>query len=127
MAMFSFYGDASGNDDTDLVVVAGFVPSAQKWLEFNKEWEVVMREFGVEYLHMREFAHSQGHFSEGWKGQEDKRKAFLDRMEQVIAAYAEFWCGTCLLKKDYLKVDADYQLHENLYPFPLIVGTIPAR
>lgn len=118
MAMFSLYCDASGRDETDLLVVAGFVASADEWLRFATQWNLFLREFRVKYLHMNEFAHSIKQFA-GWKNDESKRREFLIRANNVIESHARYWVGACVIKADYLKVDSDYQLHEHFSLFPL--------
>ncbi len=118
MAMFSVYCDASGKDETDLLVVSGFIASAEEWLHFEKQWNLTLKEFGVQYLHMNEFAHSIKQF-DGWKNDESKRRTFLTRLSAVIESRVQYWVGACLIKADYLTVDSYYQLHERLFPYPL--------
>ena len=90
MAMFSFYADASGRDETDYLAVAAFVASADEWLRFNKDWSSVLNKYGVKYLRMSEFTQSYGQFL-GWKDEEQKRRDFLIEAEQVMASYARYW------------------------------------
>lgn len=116
--MFSLYCDASGRDQTDLLAVSGFVASAEEWLNFTKQWNLILKEFDVKYLHMREFAHSVGQF-DGWKNDESKRREFLVSVKDVIERHVQYWVGAVLIKADYLRVDSDYQFHEHLSPFPL--------
>lgn len=40
-------------------------------------------EFNVAYLHMKEFTTFKGEFKEGWRGNEDKRTAFLSELVNV--------------------------------------------
>ena len=64
MAMYSCYYDASSSQDTATkpLVVVGLLSTMKKWLKGDKEWEGVLFDFGVPYLHMKEFAHSRGPF-----------------------------------------------------------------
>ena len=118
MAMFSFYGDASGKEETDLLAVAGFVATAEEWLNFSRQWDLTLKDFGVAHLHMKEFAHSIGQFA-GWRDDEPKRQQFLSSVRNVIQSHARYLVGAVLIKADYVKVDSEYQLHEYLAPFPL--------
>jgi hypothetical protein len=83
--MFTTYFDVSGTRlDSDIISVAGFVSDGEQWLKFEGEWREVLEEFGVPYLHMREFAHFKGPF-ESWRGQEKKRREFLQRLSGILA------------------------------------------
>jgi hypothetical protein len=88
VAMFSFYADASGRDETDYLTVAAFVASADEWLCFNRDWAAVLGKYDVKYLRMSEFALSQGQFL---GCEEPKRRDFLTEAEKVIASYARYW------------------------------------
>lgn len=114
----TLYCDASGKDQEKLSVVAGFISTVDQWLLFEKEWAMVLQEFGVKYFHMNEFAQSRGQF-EGWRGYEDKRRALINKLVGVIVTRTRYWVGSCIVLEDYKKVDADYRLHEKFYPYPL--------
>jgi uncharacterized protein DUF3800 len=118
MAMLTLYCDASGKEQDPLMAVAGFIAPADEWLLFEAEWNQALEEYGLRYFHMREFAHSVDQF-DGWKGQEDRRQGLLNRLVNLIVNRAKFWVGACILAETYKKVDADWQLHEWLYPYPL--------
>ena len=78
--MFKAYFDASGHPAEGKVVsVAGFVAEETQWQHFQRNWQNTLDDFGVQALHMREFAHSVGEFTE-WKNDEPKRRDFLKRL-----------------------------------------------
>lgn len=118
-AMISLYCDAAGTERDALIAVGGVVSTAEKWRLFDDEWRLILKEFGLDYFRMSEFAQSRGQFEIGWKNTESKRRALLDQLITIIAAHIQFWTGTCVLKSDYDKVDADYKLHEHMYPYTL--------
>lgn len=117
------YGDASGKEEDPILAVGGVVGRTDEWLKFEPEWNAVLKEFDVPYFHMREFAHSVDAYAVGWKGKEAKRKAFIDGLVNTIRPHAAYWMGACVVRDDYLRVDADYQLHEILYPYTLCAMT----
>ncbi len=100
--------DGSGKDSPthDFLVVAGFSSFAGVWDDFDSEWDRVLKSYGVPYFHAKEFAHSAKAFSEGWKGDETRRRAFLSSLFEVIQG-----CGLrkfgCILRladfKDVLR------------------------
>lgn len=116
-AMISLYCDASGKEQDPLISIGGVVSTAEKWRLFDDEWHQALKAFGLDYFRMSEFAHSVGQFASGWKSSEGKRRALLDRLIAIMISYVQFWTGVCVLKSDYDKVDADYELHERMFPY----------
>jgi uncharacterized protein DUF3800 len=120
--MLTLYCDASGKAHEELIVVAGFLGFDSQWQSFEKKWKAVLDEYGIEYFHMREFAHSTGRF-QSLKGKEEKRKQLFGRLTQIISSHANYWVGACLPMDVYLRTDADFQLHEAFHPYPLCAMT----
>ena len=115
----TIYGDASGKEEDPIIAVGGVVGRVDEWLAFESKWNAVLKEFDMPYFHMREFAHSVGAYEIGWKGLEDKRKAFIDGLVKAIVPHAAYWMGCCIVRDDYLRVDAEYKLHESYYPYTI--------
>jgi len=117
---FSAFLDASGVEHQGRVLtVGGFVANYEQWMRFEREWNLVLEEFGVKYFRMAEFAHSTGQYSE-WKGKEDRRRSFLKKLTSVIRIRVRRSFGLALLLDDYNAVNADFELSERLgHPFPL--------
>ncbi len=51
--MFKCYFDASGDDHTQLLVVAGFVSHTESWIDWEAEWLERLSKDGLEYFHNR--------------------------------------------------------------------------
>lgn len=113
----ALYVDASGKEEDTILTVGGVVGRTDEWSKFEPEWNAALKEFGVPYFHMREFAHSVGVYKKGWKGKEVKRSAFVDALVKAIRPHVAYWMGACIVREDYLRVDAEYQLHEWYYPY----------
>lgn len=95
MGMFTVCFDAGGSDhDQEYLVVAGFVSSAKDWKDFECAWVTRLKEDGIEYFHMVEFAHSMGQFKNGWKNNELKRRKLLTDLMFIIKShvYRRFGC-----------------------------------
>jgi hypothetical protein len=56
LLMLTAYIDASGKGDPSLLVLAGYVATAEAWIEFSKEWQSRLDEVGIPYFKMREMA-----------------------------------------------------------------------
>jgi hypothetical protein len=115
----TLYADASGKKRDALITVGGFVSTVDEWKLFDTEWSLALRENDLDYFHMVEFAHSVGQFKKGWKGNEPKRQAFLNRLIGILAFRAKFSVGAGVLMSAYREVDQVYELHERFNPFPL--------
>ncbi|MGI8519379.1 MAG: hypothetical protein ACR2MC_02005 [Actinomycetota bacterium] len=117
MGMFAAYYDASGaeGDSRKPLVVAGLISTVLRWRKFERDWNRVLAdpEFNVPYLHMKEFAHSQkGSPFESWKGNEEKRKQFLDRLRRVIKRRVHRATLMYLPLEHFTAVNERYRLQE---------------
>lgn len=110
LAVFTVYYDASGSESTNRpLVLAGLLSTERKWIKFEHDWQAFLAKHGVPYLHMKEFAHSRGPFSD-WKGQEAKRKGFLREAIQVIKRRVHMTFESHAFPDDYRAVDKLYDL-----------------
>lgn len=87
--MFTACFDASGtiHDQGDLVI-AGFISTADVWIDFDRLWRKRLAEDGLEYFHMVDFAHHREQFASGWKGNEPRRRALLEDLMKIIRSHA---------------------------------------
>jgi len=95
--------------------VAGFIATADDWLKFEKDWNVILQIFGVSALHMKHFAHSRGEY-ESWKGNTGRRRQFLARLIEVIRKRTKRNFASCVVMKDYRDIDSRYCLSERYKP-----------
>src|SRR5579862_5235981 len=76
--------DASGKEDSGLLVVAGFISSQEDWATFDTEWRARLKEDSLDYFHMVDFAASRKQFSAGWKDNEPRRQKLLGDLLDII-------------------------------------------
>ncbi len=119
MAMFTGYYDASGTelDEGSPLVVAGVVGTVERWLEFERGWDAALRDFGVPYLHMKDFTQFRGPY-ESWHGEEQRRVEFLDRLLRVLKLAASKAFVLRVLPSDFAAVNQRYQLAASPWPTP---------
>jgi hypothetical protein len=80
--------DASGDESSQLVmVVAGFISSAKHWEDFSGKWLARLKDDGLSYMHMNEFAHSTVQFANGWKDNRKRREALLGDLMSIIKSH----------------------------------------
>ena len=117
MGMFTAYFDGSGSPtDTKSLAVAGFVAPVEQWIEFERNWGDCLKAFGVSSLHMKNYAHSRGDFTE-WKGDTERRRHFLERLINIIKTRVHHSFACAVHIEDYHAVDTKYCLHEFAAPF----------
>jgi hypothetical protein len=98
---FTLYCDASGNETDPLFVVAGAVGTVEGWKAFDRDWKLALSDNGLTYFRMSEFAQSKGQFANGWEGNEDRRRAFLNRLIGIIIPTVKCWIGAAVFLRDY--------------------------
>jgi len=113
LVMLRPYFDCSRSGQGDgVVVVSGWLSSVDRWLRFETDWKLTLAKFDVPYFHMREFAHSAGAYSSGWKGENNKRELFVRALLEIISDYglASF---SCLIETSVFdKIDKEYEVRE---------------
>ncbi len=115
------YFDASGRDEHAVIIVAGYISTVAKWDRFDRDWRKVIarKEFDVPYFHMMKFAHSVGVF-EGWKGDEPRRRRFINALLTVLSRYARAGFACMIKQAIWDSLDGVYPLHETYgRPFAL--------
>ncbi len=114
--------DETGHSgDTSYVGMAGLVAPSSRWVVFENDWKVTMEKAGIEYFHMREFAHSTGQFKE-WKGKEEQRRLLLSRLMQIIRGTDATPVGAIVSMADYRTL-TELQRGQILDPYYLCFQT----
>ena len=93
------YLDESGtHDDSDAIVVAGFLSSAPQWVEFSARWQIALNDFGLNYFHMTDFANKVPPY-DLWT--EPERRHNLLRLLNIIKATASVSVGISFQKQAF--------------------------
>jgi len=111
IVVFFGYFDESGGPDNAAVCVGGWVSTREQWTRFEDEWAEMLHAFGVSALHMNEFAHSRGEYSD-WKGDEPRRREFLSKLIGIIGRRARRGFGASVYMSDYNAVAEISDLRE---------------
>src|SRR5579862_3541060 len=125
--MYTAYYDESGtHGDSLAVVVAGFVAPDKQWVEFERNWNDTLRQFGISLFHMRDFNHSLREFSK-FKQDQKERQWFLRQPLSHIGLRVTYSVGHAILMADYRKANSVYALDDNFPPYVLAGRTCVAR
>jgi hypothetical protein len=95
ISSYSLYCDAAGGKDHGFIVVAGYLSTYEKWLAFNREWNILLGTVDLPYFHMKEFAQSRGPFAD-WKDDErgSSRDTFCGRSRVLLSSkYTRRWAS----------------------------------
>ena len=122
----AFYDDSGSAAESLAVVVGGFVALDTQWVEFTRNWNDSLRRFGISRLHMREFAHSIGEFSQ-FRNDRSGREWFLNQLLGHIRLRVTYSNAHAVLMSDYHAVNGTYALDYGFPPYALAGRTCIAR
>lgn len=102
MQVYQAYLDESGtHDDSDRVVVAGFLSDEPRWKAFSVKWKAALDDWRVNAFHMSEFAHFRGKFK-SWT--EEERQERLGYLINLINDYTISSIAIVVLKKSFNEI-----------------------
>jgi hypothetical protein len=87
LAMFTAYFDASGAKDQSVLAVAGFVASAEQWIDWEVEWLKRLGEAGLKRFHHNEL--------NKWKPSE--KRTLIDDLCGIIANHISRKAGVVVV------------------------------
>lgn len=101
IGMFTVYFDASGKEkDHEYFVVAGFVASADAWIEFSNQWKKRLAYEGIQYFRGSDAQSREGDFLNAWACLTDddwhaRRSQLWNDLIDIIKPYVrqKFACG----------------------------------
>ena len=97
-SLYKVYFDESGtHDDSEAVVIAGFVSNETQWVSFSQKWQEVLTASNLDYFRMSQFASNRGQFS-GWT--EEVRRELLNRLLSIIEEHT-FWSVAYIVFREW--------------------------
>lgn len=103
LAMFTAYFDASGDEHEQLaLVVAGFIASAEAWIDWEREWLERLAIDGLAYFHRNELG--------GWP--QGKRERLIGDLCQIIREHVAYKIGIAIVNEDLHEVVSSAELRE---------------
>jgi hypothetical protein len=113
VATFAAYFDDSGtHDDATNVVCGGVAGDSQQMLRLESDWNAVlrMREYDLDYLHMKEMKSGKGKFA---KFQHDLQlqRSLYERLHALTKIRTKTF-GCVVLRSAFDRIDAEFQFRE---------------
>ena len=112
MATATAYFDESNTDAT--YVVAGFAATVERWRAFDSDWAGLLDKYRVSHFHAKDYAHSNGQFA-SWKGDEVKRKQFMERAIRIIARRCMVSVGIVVDRRAFQATIAQDEVASSFY------------
>lgn len=85
----------------EVYTVAGYVSEDRKWKKFDKQWRQALGDEGVDFFHMKDFAHQKKAFKD-WPA--EKRKQYLGRLHGIIHRHVIADFAVSVVVADYDEV-----------------------
>jgi hypothetical protein len=114
VAGLTTYFDGAGKHHqtrNQVVSVAGFLASEERWLQFEPRWREVLGDAGVTEFHMTDLVNSKRQYA-GWNNQQAKREKFLADLCGIVIDTIEFSVGSGVVLEAWDLVNLNYQLEE---------------
>lgn len=131
--MLTFAFDASGDEKTTYMTVAGFVSSTKHWDEFSERWKARLNRDGIEFFRAVDANNFRGPFSH-WQqlpeGEREKlRQALFGDLMAIVQAntYQKFSCT--VVNEDYQATDnaLRQEFSESAYSYAARICEMHAR
>lgn len=117
--MFRSFFDEGGGEDHGFLAVCGYVASLERWKRFETDWNQMLKDHDVPYLHMKFIAHCKPPY-EKWKNNEDARGAFLRDAGSLVCNTVDYGFLCAVYYADFDKVNQQFYLRENYHsPYAL--------
>jgi len=118
--------DASGKEESACVVVAGFISSHKDWQAFDTAWTSRLKEDGLEYFRMAEFAGSRQQF-DGWKGNEERRQQLFGDLMEIIKSHVYRQFASIIIMDGWDKLSVGNKQEYSLNAYVLAARSCAAR
>lgn len=117
LAMFTAYFDASGARDQNVVAVAGFVTSAEAWIEWEAAWLKRLRQDGLEWFHYRELVE--------WEA--GKKQALISDLCWIIKDHVFYKAGVVVVNETIQVLTSDEREKWGINPYTLACRNVAAQ
>ena len=98
MTLQAYIDDSSSDEGEHRLFLAGYVNTADRWMDFSKAWEEALKEYpAIEYFKMSEAQSMRGQFY-GWA--ENNRDAKVQRLAGIVKAHAGWTIQSSVSKKE---------------------------
>jgi hypothetical protein len=125
MAALTAVFDASGDENTEVLAMAGFLSSENDWKSFSEKWSERLAKDGVDFFRAVDAATFRGPFQH-WRHRKDKetlrRSLFSDLME-ILKSHVYHRFGCVVINKSFEAMSKTLRKNLRLSAYPLAALT----
>jgi len=111
---FHGYMDETGTHaDSEVVGVAGYLATYERWTAFENEWNQAMHLYCVDDFHMGEFEGHWNEFADNNYWTPDIRERLISRVCQMCQEHSVFGVG-CVISRDQYETDLPTDMQTDL-------------
>ena len=101
MVMTGYFDESGTHDGSPVVIVAGFVATAEKWGDYERDLAALNAEYGVSVFHAKDWRGRKGSFK-GWPHQ--RRATYNSRFLRLADAHLTWGAAGVLVRDEYDKI-----------------------
>jgi hypothetical protein len=98
----AYYDESGTHAGSTVTVMAGLVGDVNDWIEFDREWDKILRKYEITHVHAKHLFHRQGMYK-GW-GEQKSWRLLVDLMYVIQERKQLFISRSFLLEDHYLRV-----------------------
>lgn len=119
MAIFTFYGDASGKKELDALVVSGFVSTLERWRDYEAQWRAHLDRFQITHpFHMTDFMNGHSQYK-SWFENKERRREFLKGSVWLVKRFTNISFSSGMSIVDYKRACEKYPILKVRHPYTL--------
>jgi hypothetical protein len=92
--------DESGKKDQPVSCVGGCISSSEGWKKLEECWQIVLREYGIDWHHQVDWSHCEKQFLK-WKSDEESKKAYQGNLLRIMHHYVFRYVGAAIKLDDF--------------------------
>jgi hypothetical protein len=109
-------GDADSARETHLTI-GGYVSDEEGWRWFEPQWQALLDDAGVPYLHMAEFGDPKSPIYGHLKADSEKERLFMEAVTEIIKDAARGSIATTVVLDDFREFNKAHGLRLDPYAF----------
>jgi hypothetical protein len=113
MIVKAYIDEAGTHGSAPHMTMGALVGRINQWVHFNREWEKMLRQNGIEYFHTKKWKDSDGPFK-GWN--RANKAALIVRASDILRDTTSFGVSVKVRQQDY---EENYKLGERPKKIPL--------
>jgi hypothetical protein len=121
IAVTCYCDDSGTHDQAEIAVVGATVMNKARFIEFNIDWEKILREFRIDKVHMTDFVRPHGRYCSMGK---EMKKALFTSVAKTINSKKTYSISIAVPQADYKSLLSNRVCHELMGPYAMAFFSI---